>query len=402
MDLFSKGLIFTLLHSRIPFIKAFQRVGRVRSHVVCSGSYQSISSENEPEVHELEGIERVLCLSDLHTDHKDNFQWLAEEVSKANLQKSDLVVVAGDISHQYTRFEDSLRLIADQAQVLFLPGNHEAWLAKDDPAPDSIEKLELLESICRKMGVFTSNVRVHGEFPLWIVPLWSWYDGSLSFDDELSRGLDKWPWVDFARCQWTDRFPLHPNSSSCAKIPQGLVEFFHRRNEPALNQLTSLVSPSDGVMTVSHFLPNKQSLPDWCDLDATTFDVDNWLTHGAGLVSAKFAKVAGTELLDTQIRSLNIPGTCRQIHVFGHSHRPKDFEFEDIRYIHNPLGKPTERDIEMVNPKVSFQLVWEPARGEVSGPRIIRYFEQFGGGLELTKKKLLSKPPGRYQRGGDS
>jgi hypothetical protein len=179
-------------------------------------------------------------------------------------------------------------------------------------------------------------------------------------------------------------------------------------------------------MTVSHFLPNSQSLPDWKDLTRERFLPNEWLGHGAGSMSAKFAKVAGTVLLDQQIRNeigsssstaagsnfttttstattttttsatpppppsssppppSSSSSSFRQIHIFGHSHRPKDFEFQGIRYIHNPLGKPRERDMYMINPNVDFQIVWQKKSSSGSGsggevtPKqsILRYWEE--------------------------
>jgi hypothetical protein len=190
-------------------------------------------------------------------------------------------------------------------------------------------------------------------------------------------------------------------------------------------------------MTVSHFLPNSQSLPDWKDLTRDCFLPNEWLGHGAGSMSAKFAKVAGTRLLDQQIRyeigsnmsssiimaaaaattaaaaesnftttttsatpSSSSPppssssSSFRQIHIFGHSHRPKDFEFQGIRYIHNPLGKPRERDMYMINPNVDFQIIWQQKRssgggGEVSPKQsILRYWEEQGGGVEALRRRM--------------
>ncbi|EEC46809.1 predicted protein [Phaeodactylum tricornutum CCAP 1055/1] len=339
-------------------------------------------------VTELEKIKRVYCISDLHTDHIDNLKWLRNQVSGSSLKETDLVVVAGDISHEYNRLTETLQVLRQRCQVFFIAGNHEAWLTKEDPR-SSMKKLQLVEAVCEKIGVHTKPIYVNGNYPLWIAPTHSWYDGTLSFDEILSKGFNEWPWVDFVRCEWSpDRFPAFPKSSGRGRIPQGLVEHFLELNEPFLQYLQEQISAGEAVLTVSHFLPNKQCLPDWCDLKSSSFDAGGWLDHGAGGMSAKFAKVAGSKLIDNQLRSLKLPGATKHLHLFGHSHRPKDFTFDGLRYIHNPLGKPRERALHMISPNVNFQLLWNTKTGEVAGKPVICYWEEEGGGVEKLRERL--------------
>lgn len=351
--------------------------------------------------HHLRDIERILCLSDLHTDHPSNFDWVTGHCEQ--LQPNDVLIVAGDISHKLSTFRDSLRLLVDRCHVMFVPGNHEAWLEKNDEKPgSSFQKLESIYAVCREEGALVDPVFIEGSSPVWILPLEAWYDGTLSFDESLCEGFERWPWVDFERCIWPG-FPPYENLPN-ARIPQGLVDYFLARNQkyifdPWRRHVEEHPDAStSSVITVSHFAPNFQCLPDWMDLSATRFQTDMWLDHGAGTMSAKFAKVAGTSLLDEQIRR-NVPPSLsrRHIHVFGHSHRPKDFEFDSVRYVHNPLGKPRERELYMVSPNVTFQRLWENG-AEIPGDTVLRYWEQYGGGTEMLQERLERVRPGRYQR----
>jgi predicted phosphodiesterase len=360
----------------------------------------------------LSTIERVLCISDLHTDHMLNMKWLENRTClHDDLGETDLIVVAGDISHDLETFENTLLFLTETgAQVFFVPGNHEAWLSSSELEDgSSVDKLDLVYQACERLGVLTGCTLVGGTddkpYPLWIAPLQSWYDGTLSLEncEDLCDDFGKWPWVDFIRCRWPGFRPMGGREK---KIPAGLTQFFANRNKVTIEQVEASTSAWDSnaekmqglaVMTVSHFLPNKQSLPDWKDLSSPHFLRDQWLGHGAGHTSAKFAKVAGTDLIDKQIRDeLRLPKDTRQIHVFGHSHRPKDFEFNNVRYIHNPLGKPREREIFMVAPDVDLQVVWDTRKGEIPGETVIRYWEEKGGGLDaLILRMSESRRPSR-------
>jgi hypothetical protein len=483
-----------------------------------------VVQEEEQHYHVLDNINRVYCISDLHTDHYENLEWLHQklqncnnnpaETTKTTPTQNDLIIVAGDISHEYDRFSETLTVLRQCGQVLFVPGNHEAWLNKHDKhhysyhdhhysshhhhhkdnnnsnnttssSSSSLDKLNRIYKMCQEHDVYTkplllinkNNRNNRRHHPLWILPLQCWYDGTLSFAEEHCQDFNTWPWVDFIRCEWpSHQFPTVITSSSKpningrnnnnGRIPMGLTEYFLQQNEEYLQHIRPMILEQQqqqqatttthhnpvSIITVSHFLPNFQSLPDWKDLSATKFNVNEWLDHGGPGVSAKFAKVAGSVLLDEQIRSImnltmpcgggdvndnhtnngwhvtappiagsvskstlgvapNGSGSSRsgsRIHVFGHSHRPKDFTFQGIRYIHNPLGKPKERLTRTVSPNVDFQLLWKnsnddddsgsSAGGEVAGTTLLRYWEECAGGKEALWKRFDAMNPGRYQR----
>jgi len=152
-------------------------------------SSRSLSiSDASRSYHILKDVKRIFCLSDLHTDHVANLEWLQKRMQDGEWKESDLLVVAGDISHDFDILRKSIRYMTEAGcQVFFVWGNHEAWLNRKTDTFDSLEKLHRVYETCREEGVLVDPCYVPGQNPLWLLPIPSWYDGTLSFSEELCK-----------------------------------------------------------------------------------------------------------------------------------------------------------------------------------------------------------------------
>ena len=383
-------------------------------------------------------IDRCAAVGSNEDGNEDDCQ--ANTGSRLTPGPNDALIIAGDISHDLDIIHDTLSTIVDnlQCHTFFIPGNHEAWIGgskmDDMGLVDSFAKLEKVVEVCDALGVHTTAKLLVGcsdgdegdtcnaddpniQHAVWIVPMWSWYDGSLALPgcEDLSSGLASWPWADFKRCEWGEQYQgmrLQEASDGdevdarftvpgCERVPSPeLTKLFLSWNEPALEAVRQ--SSVENVITFSHFLPSQRCLPDWKVPSSEQFCREEWLDHPVPDVSAKFAYVAGSDLIDEQLRSFSneairsasssIDINRNHIHVFGHSHRPKDFVLDGIRYIHNPVGKPVEREMNMINDELDFQLIWDCREGQIcSEVDIIRYWEQFGGGVQLLAQNMAKR-----------
>jgi hypothetical protein len=246
---------------------------------------------------------RLFATSDLHTDYKDNFRWLAE-ISDSDY-RDDALIVAGDISDRLEIIRDTLQLLRSKfRKLLFTPGNHELWVR--DAEYDSIEKLQRVLELCAELEVSTSPVRFEG---FWVVPLFSWYDGV--FETEPSNARQAW--ADFHLCKWpADVEPL-PN-------------YFLNLNKPNLKTYDA------PVVTFSHFLPRADLLP------PKEYLRISWLDS-----------VSVCTALDEQIRQLK-----STVHVCGHTHTRVDHVIDGVRYVQNAVRYPKERTAS----SVPIKLIW--------------------------------------------
>jgi hypothetical protein len=231
---------------------------------------------------------RVFATSDLHTDYKENFLWLTQLSDTA--YRDDTLIVAGDISDRLEIIRETLLLLRSKFRhVLFTPGNHELWVR--NAGFDSIEKFHLVLELCEELSVTTKPFQFDN---LWIVPLFSWYDGV--YTPEMKS------WADFHLCKWPAE-------------AKPLPDYFLRLNEP---HLKSYDAP---VITFSHFIPRAELLPPKEYMRIT------WLPD--------ISICAG---LDAQIRQLN-----SRVHVCGHTHTTFDCVIDNVRYIQNAVRYPKER-----------------------------------------------------------
>ncbi|HET6977739.1 MAG TPA: metallophosphoesterase [Pyrinomonadaceae bacterium] len=231
---------------------------------------------------------RLFATSDLHTDYKENFRWL-QELSDTEY-RDDVLIVAGDVSDRLEIIRETLLLLRSKfRQLLFTPGNHELWVRGENT--NSLEKFQLILDLCNELGIETKPVRLEN---LWVVPLFSWYDGV--YEPKMTA------WADFHFCKWpADTAPL--------------ADYFLRLNEP---HLKSYDAP---VITFSHFIPRSDLLP------PKEYLRISWLSH-----------VSVCAALDSQIRQLN-----SRVHICGHTHTTFDRTIDDVRYVQNAVKYPKER-----------------------------------------------------------
>jgi len=245
---------------------------------------------------------RVFATSDLHTDYKENFSWLTELSDKA--YRDDTLIVAGDVSDRLEIIRETLLLLRSRFRdVLFTPGNHELWVRNADI--NSIDKLQQVLKLCDDLGVITKPLRLND---LWIVPLFSWYDGV--YDSAMKA------WADFHLCKWPE--DAHP-----------LGDYFLRFNEP---HLKSYDAP---VITFSHFIPRAELLP------PKEYMRFSWLPD-----------ISICKGLDAQVRRVN-----STVHVCGHTHTTIDRVIDNVRYIQNPVRYPKERHSD----SLPIKMIWRNA-----------------------------------------
>ncbi|KAH7829833.1 putative metallophosphoesterase [Monocercomonoides exilis] len=253
----------------------------------------------------------VYVISDVHVDYKENLDWMLSLTNHEN----DVLIIPGDISNDISKTLEFLYQLKQKfREVFFTPGNHDLWIT-DKACGNSLNKLEYLLSSSKTIGVKVTPAKVD---ELWIVPLLSWYDSSLSSEPLTAKDKEELKcWSDFFYCSWPSGFK-----------PTDLYE----RNESVLNSFEE--DDPKRIISFSHMIPRRDLLPPTPLLNL------HFLPH-----------VVGSTRLEHQIRRLR---PC--VHCFGHSHINTDLTIEGIRYVQNALGYPSERKAYGMTP--SLVRVW--------------------------------------------
>lgn len=238
---------------------------------------------------------RLFALSDIHVDYPDNARWV-EHLSGADY-RDDILILAGDLTEDRRLLAWCLASFAAKfRQVLFVPGNHDLWVRRDQADLCSFRKFAQVMDVAADSGVSASLYSYEDTL---VVPLFSWYDYSFGTPDSDLRML----WMDFRACRWPDGFG-----------PPQVTEHFLRMNPD------SLPHAAKRVVTFSHFLPRIDLIPFFVPAAMRTLD-----------------PVLGSSGIERQLRALGA-----DLHVYGHSHINRRVTLDGVTYVNNAFGYPRE------------------------------------------------------------
>lgn len=246
---------------------------------------------------------------------------------------SDLCIFWTSVTDSITQLERFFQLIIKKFKtVSYVPGNHDLWIMKGEKAAkNSIEKFELICTLCQQNGVSIGPIEVSSTDinQIWILPLFSWYHEDFDpSEDRKGERIRREQWCDFRYCKWPEAF-INPDSET-PSTPTGTPElYFINMNEPNLEFVKQNSKPNSTIITFSHFLPRPECYP---------YHQANDSRIGKRTEQPYMMKVIGTGLLEKQIRHVG-----SSIHVFGHTHIPWNSVIDGVQYIQLCLKYPSER-----------------------------------------------------------
>lgn len=238
---------------------------------------------------------RVFALSDIHIDYDVNAKWIANLSSSE--YRDDVLILAGDVTDRQRLLDWCLSTLAKRfKRVLFVPGNHELWVIREEHQKNSLQKFDDVRAVVNSSG---ASMQAFREPELTIIPLLGWYDYSFGKPSEELRSM----WMDYRACSWPSGF-----------TEEDIVAYFAALNNEQAGPV------SGRVITYSHFLPRIDLMP-------------GFVPSGKKLLYP----ILGSAQLEHQLRRLN-----PDIHVYGHSHFNRRAKIDGVTYINNAFGYPNE------------------------------------------------------------
>lgn len=238
---------------------------------------------------------RVFALSDIHIDYSANARWIAA-LSIAEYQ-DDVLILAGDVSDTQSLLDWCLTTLAKRfKKVMFVPGNHELWVVREDSQKNSLQKFD---DVCAVVESAGASMQPFHDPGVSVIPLLGWYDYSFGEPSQELRSM----WMDYRSCRW-------PNGLTDRDIAAHFATFNNDQS----------TAKGDKVITYSHFLPRIDLMPEFIPK-----------------AQRVLYPVLGSAQIEGQLRRLN-----PDIHVYGHSHVNRQVEIDGVSYINNAFGYPRE------------------------------------------------------------
>lgn len=254
----------------------------------------------------------LYAVSDIHVSHRQNRELLDRLRPKTD---DDWLIVAGDTAERIDDIEATLSTLQSRfARVIWVPGNHELWTARNDRINvKGVARYDLLVEMCRALGVTTPE----DPYPLWpgatgpvrIAPLFLLYDytfltpGTTTKQASLQAAAD-------AGVVCTDEFLLDPD-------PYPSREDWCDARVRAAEQRLASVAGLHPLVLVNHWplvreptqIMTHQEFPQWCGTKRTA----DWHTRFGAVVV-----------------------------VYGHLHIPRTTFYDGVRFEEVSIGYPRE------------------------------------------------------------
>ncbi|KAK7254163.1 calcineurin-like phosphoesterase [Aureococcus anophagefferens] len=285
---------------------------------------------------------RLWAISDLHTDHAENWDWLAKTLGGGRFRRDGLIV-AGDVSSRLSVLRKTLELCAASfASVAFVVGNHDLWKERGEAFASAAEKREAIDRLCASLHVHTRPAYFSGCV---VAPILSWHHQSWDTEPDVT-GWENLPKAeqcmsDYYRCAFPgldqgrtrernsqlQSLLSRPFSTRLDMTDESVARFFDEANGPLSDDVAALraAHPGAPLVTCSHFVPRIELVPEKRFLYVPALN-----------------KAVGSRFLGDRVAELK-----PDVHVFGHTHFGWDATHDGVRYLQPCLAYPSERRVRL-------------------------------------------------------